>query len=86
MMEDLHDFPLLGNKSQALLAFSFYTNGRKLLSYKKSESSDVIHCLNGIRVISTAWVVLGHAYAGYMGLPVQNKNIFFSVNELIIAI
>lgn len=28
----------------------------KLLSYKKSKSSDVMDSINGIRVISTAWV------------------------------
>lgn len=51
-----------GNKSQALLAFSAYTNGVKLLSYKKPKSSEVMSCVNGIRVLTTQWVVLGHTF------------------------
>lgn len=50
----------LDEKSQAFLAFSVFTNGKKVLSYKKSRSTDTMHCLNGIRVISTQWVVMGH--------------------------
>lgn len=76
----LSDLWFLGEKSQALLAFSFYTNGKKLLSYKKVESSDTLNCLHGIRVISTAWVVLGHTFSLYLALPIQNKTVFFSVS------
>lgn len=61
-----------GEKSEALLAFSFYTNGMKLLSYKQSKSPDMMHCLHGIRAISTQWVVLGHSYMMYMKLPARN--------------
>lgn len=70
-----------GDKSQALLAFSFYSNGMKLLSYKKSRSPDVIQCLHGIRVISTQWVVLGHTFMTYLKLPVQNMSTVLGVNE-----
>lgn len=48
-----------GKKSQTYLAFSAYTNGKQLLSYKKSKSPDQMGCLHGIRVLSTLWVVLG---------------------------
>ncbi|XP_031627930.1 nose resistant to fluoxetine protein 6-like [Contarinia nasturtii] len=60
-------------KSQALLTFSFYSNGLKLLSYKKTKSPDMMHCLHGIRVISTQWVVLGHTFIMYVLLPIRNK-------------
>lgn len=66
-------FRIIGGKSQALLAFSFYSNGIKLLSYKKSKAPDVMHCLHGIRAISTQWVVLGHSYMMYMRLPARNS-------------
>ncbi|XP_055304069.1 nose resistant to fluoxetine protein 6-like isoform X1 [Sitodiplosis mosellana] len=59
-------------KSQALLAFSFYTNGMKLFSYKKTKSPDMMHCVHGIRAISTQWVVLGHTYLMYLLLPIRN--------------
>lgn len=59
-------------KSQALLAFSFYTNGTKLLSYKRNRSADTMDCLNGIRAISTQWVVMGHSFLMFMMLPITN--------------
>ncbi|XP_071955722.1 nose resistant to fluoxetine protein 6-like [Antedon mediterranea] len=43
-----------------LLCFSLLTNGRKILNTKQGEGS--ISCLNGIRVISLTWVILGHSY------------------------
>lgn len=58
-------FILTEAKKQILMAFSVYTNGRKLLSSKKSKSKDVVHCVHGIRVFSTQWVVLGHTYSFY---------------------
>lgn len=61
------------NKSEVCLAFSFYTNGRKLLSYKKSKSPDAIDCVNGIRVLTTQWVVIGHVFIMYVFLPTRNK-------------
>lgn len=54
------------------MVFSVYTNGRSLLSCKKSTSKDVMHCVHGIRVISTQWVVLGHTYFLYMNMPTGN--------------
>lgn len=47
-------------KSQSFLAFSVYSNGKKVLSYKKSKDPDTMQCLHGIRAISTQWVVIGH--------------------------
>ncbi|KAL5011558.1 hypothetical protein ScPMuIL_010109 [Solemya velum] len=64
---------LLGNKVPAetkyqpgycgriLLAFSVYTNASKILNTKQSAGS--IRALNGIRVMSMTWVLLGHSYS-----------------------
>lgn len=68
-----------GEKSQALLAFSVYSNGMKLLSYKQAKSAGMMHCLHGIRVISTIWVVYTHAYFMYIILPIRNKAMLISV-------
>lgn len=55
------------------MIFSVYTNGRSLLSAKKSKSKDVMDCVHGIRVFSTQWVVLGHSYtAMYTAMPITN--------------
>ncbi|XP_055304016.1 uncharacterized protein LOC129569308 [Sitodiplosis mosellana] len=59
-------------KSRVLLAFSFYTNGQKLLSYKESNSPNMLSCLHGIRVITTLWVVIGHTFLMFIMLPNQN--------------
>ncbi|KAJ8922593.1 hypothetical protein NQ315_007623 [Exocentrus adspersus] len=52
------------------VAFSFYTNGRKLFSTKKS--ADSLACLNGLRVLSLAWIVLGHRFMYLSFLPLVN--------------
>lgn len=44
-----------------LLCFSFYTNYKKLFSNRQG-NSDPLDSLNGVRVMSTGWVILGHAY------------------------
>lgn len=58
------------------MIFSVYTNGRSLLSCKKSTSKDVMNCVHGIRVISTQWVVIGHTYLLYMAMPTTNTFYF----------
>ncbi|XP_071955724.1 nose resistant to fluoxetine protein 6-like [Antedon mediterranea] len=47
--------------SQLLLCFSLLVNGRHILKTKQGEQS--LGALNGIRVISLWWVILGHSYA-----------------------
>lgn len=59
-------------KVRYFMAFSVYTNGRSLLSTKKSNSKDMMDCIHGIRVFSTQWVVLGHTYVLYMLMPTRN--------------
>ncbi|XP_033725178.1 nose resistant to fluoxetine protein 6-like [Pecten maximus] len=43
-----------------LMGFSMYTNGYKILSTETSPSQ--IKAVNGIRVLSLGWVILGHTY------------------------
>ncbi|XP_033105100.1 nose resistant to fluoxetine protein 6-like isoform X2 [Anneissia japonica] len=43
-----------------LLCFSLITNGSKILKPTQGQSS--LHALNGIRVLSLFWVILGHTY------------------------
>ncbi|RUS88830.1 hypothetical protein EGW08_003375 [Elysia chlorotica] len=45
---------------RALLCFSVYTNGAKVLSTSTGPGS--IDCIHGIRFLSMSWVVLGHCF------------------------
>ncbi|CAG9820126.1 unnamed protein product [Phaedon cochleariae] len=56
-----------------LLAFSVYTNGRKLLQTSKGNNSEQILCFQGMKIISMMWIVLGHGMGGWMQLPITNK-------------
>lgn len=51
---------------QILIAFSLITNTRKLLS--TSTSSGNLTAINGMRVISMWWVILGHTFVFNIGL------------------
>lgn len=70
-----------GDKIPILLAFSFYSNGIKLLSYKATNSSEMMNCIHGIRVISTQWIVLGHTLSTYLTLPFRNQIALLEVIE-----
>ena len=50
-----------GKCCQILLAFSVYTNARKVLTTTQSPGS--ISCIHGIRFLSMNWVILGHMFA-----------------------
>ncbi|XP_059352860.1 nose resistant to fluoxetine protein 6-like isoform X2 [Daphnia carinata] len=60
---------------QALHCFSMLTNGRKLLS-TKSIVVDNLACLNGMRVLSTTWIVLYHSYYQAIINPMYNPLTF----------
>eukprot|EP00057_Strongylocentrotus_purpuratus_P034139 XP_794070.3 PREDICTED: nose resistant to fluoxetine protein 6 [Strongylocentrotus purpuratus] len=71
---DLEEVPTACTRAwqQFLLCFAVNRNLTKLLSSKTSEGG--IGCLNGIRVISMTWVILGHVplfilMAGVVGNP-----------------
>ncbi|KAL5011855.1 hypothetical protein ScPMuIL_010406 [Solemya velum] len=50
-----------GRLAQALLSFSVYTNGAKILNTKSPPGN--LSCLNGIRFLSMTWVLYGHLYS-----------------------
>ncbi|XP_077989869.1 nose resistant to fluoxetine protein 6-like [Glandiceps talaboti] len=66
-----------GYFGQFLISFSVITNGRKLLSTEQRGSS-TISAINGIRVISMFWVMLGHSLSFGIG--------YFSNNRYVIEI
>ena len=47
---------------QAVVAFSLYTNGRRLISTKQRKGKSSITCLHGIRFLTMFWVFVGHMY------------------------
>ncbi|PSN39085.1 hypothetical protein C0J52_07353 [Blattella germanica] len=61
-------------KIKLLTAFSWYSNGKKLLSTETS--GDTLHAIHGIRFLSICWVVLGHRYSSSIVVP--------SINAIII--
>jgi len=71
--------------TRLLNCFSVLNNSRKILSAKVN-SSDNLGCLNGIRVLSTTWVVMGHTYFQatmnpiYDGILLYNVYIFKAIN------
>ncbi|XP_071490397.1 O-acyltransferase like protein-like [Diadema antillarum] len=69
-----------------LMSFSALTNLPKMLSAKKSSST--LAALNGIRVLSMWWVILGHTcqfYYGYFANPLQTYEIAYSFGFLAIT-
>ncbi|XP_031623683.1 nose resistant to fluoxetine protein 6-like isoform X2 [Contarinia nasturtii] len=59
-------------KDCIFIAFSMYTNGRKLFACKTSSCEHSIECLTGIRVLSALWVIYAHANVMTMLAPVVN--------------
>ncbi|XP_063925685.1 nose resistant to fluoxetine protein 6-like [Zophobas morio] len=48
-----------GDELNIFVAFSIYTNIKKLVA---SSSNTPLDCLNGIKVLSCCWIVLGHVF------------------------
>uniref|UniRef100_A0A182QD03 Nose resistant-to-fluoxetine protein N-terminal domain-containing protein n=1 Tax=Anopheles farauti TaxID=69004 RepID=A0A182QD03_9DIPT len=69
-----------GTPRRNLVIFSLYGNGRKLLATKRrvpeeaATKSGTIDCINGIRVISMAWVVFSHNYTRVGMEPLINSH------------
>lgn len=51
---------ILAPRYRILLAFSVYTNGKKIIAV--NQQSGQILFFNGMKVISMFWVVLGHRF------------------------
>lgn len=69
----------IGAKYRPMMVFSIYTNAMKLFSWKMSESPGTIHCLHGIRVIATIWVLLEHNCTSTLYMPIRNAAIELEV-------
>ncbi|KAJ8950673.1 hypothetical protein NQ314_007803 [Rhamnusium bicolor] len=53
------------------VAFSVHRNGRKLFKIRKN--SDELSCLNGIKLLSMFWVIIGHIFTIYPSvMPLTN--------------
>ena len=64
-----------------LLSFSFYTNFNRLMQPTVSRSGENLAVLNGVRVLSIGWVILGHVYAYRVGSsPLAN---IFDIPDII---
>lgn len=61
---------------QLLLAFSLPTNFSKLLA--PAPPGDM-PALNGIRVLSLCWVIMGHTWSALVALPIMNANAMIDV-------
>ncbi|CAH1957151.1 unnamed protein product [Acanthoscelides obtectus] len=70
-----------GKQFSMLIVFSVYTNMKKITSTKKTEND--LTCLNGMRVISMMWIILGHLYGIVLMMPKANFLDFLKVHESI---
>ena len=59
-----------------LLCFSVITNGEKILNTKQAQGN--IAAINGIRTISTTWVILGHTVAHTVSFTGNTKTFIYS--------
>ncbi|KAL3271385.1 hypothetical protein HHI36_021869 [Cryptolaemus montrouzieri] len=71
------DYKEMEAKHEALIAFSMYSNGKKLI--RSSKNQDQLLCLNGLKALSMGWVVLGHTYAN-IGTSAAADNLF-AIND-----
>ncbi|XP_022094565.1 nose resistant to fluoxetine protein 6-like [Acanthaster planci] len=61
--------------ARLLLCFALNRNVAKLMDTKQSDAS--VGCLNGVRVISMSWVILGHTVAFSVLNPIDNLPTFY---------
>lgn len=73
-----------------LVAFSVYTNGKKILAISPKTNKEQLHVFHGLRFISMMWIVAGHGFAAYNVVPVMNREealrVYFSTNDMNIKV
>lgn len=69
-----YDLQHSGEKNKLFVIFSAYTNGKKLFDVTRPEQSRSIECLNGIRALSTLWIIFGHRVVLQTVYPTLNRS------------
>jgi hypothetical protein len=69
----------LRKKPDLFVVFSLYTNGKKLLGTHCE--NDNLKCLNGIRVLSMVWVIVGHLVV--IRINAFNTNNLYVLTEVV---
>lgn len=72
-------FLFTGKLLKIFLCFSFHSNMKHL--FDTSQPADVLSSINGIRFLSTLWVILGHCYTDYWPRIIR-ESIDFSCPQL----
>lgn len=64
------------------MAFSAYSNGKKLLAISPKTNKEQIHVFNGLKFISMMWIIAGHAMEvfDYEFIPVLNRQEVYRVS------
>lgn len=58
-------------------SFSVYTNGRRLMTFTSTPMT--LHCLDGIRALAMAWVIVGHSFGSEVAIsnPIHSFTVSF---------
>ncbi|XP_017776356.1 PREDICTED: nose resistant to fluoxetine protein 6-like isoform X2 [Nicrophorus vespilloides] len=68
---DIRVYKKTGDKADILIAFSLYSNAKKLFSTQVS--ADNLGVVNGVRALSMTWVLLGHTFMVNLFFPSVNS-------------
>jgi hypothetical protein len=71
----------LRKKPDLFVVFSLYTNGKKLLGTHCE--NDNLKCLNGIRVLTMVWVIVGHLFI--IRINASNTNNLYVLTEVLVV-
>lgn len=69
--------------------FSVYSNFRKVMNTETGHASDTLRCVHGLRVLTMAWIILGHTFfyknfnLGSEYLAISNKHFILDSFEVI---
>ena len=56
--------------------FSMYSNALRLFDVNRPQTGDHLGCLDGLRIISMTWVVLGHSFSNINGTAAITNTAF----------